>query len=100
MFINSFGLMLIYFIVFSGIAASLASLSSETKDQFYCKRWIYVLVVGVLCLPFVLQHQIKHLKIASFLLFLAIFLFVISFIIELAISGTEHNPDESFDQYY
>jgi hypothetical protein len=53
-FINSFGLMMIYFIVFSGIAASLASIRSSTKTEFYCQRYLYVIVVGLFSLPFCL----------------------------------------------
>mmetsp|Transcript_25827 Transcript_25827/g.25105 ORF Transcript_25827/g.25105 Transcript_25827/m.25105 type:complete len:87 (+) Transcript_25827:292-552(+) len=53
-YISSFGLMMIYFIVFSGISVSLATYISDSTDKFYEKRYFYVIIVGAIAFPFVI----------------------------------------------
>jgi amino acid permease len=83
-FFNSFGLMMVYFITFSGIAQSFVLIGIKDPshlDMFYCKKWFYVLIIAAAAFPLCVKREIKELKLASILLFGSIFLFVIVFII-------------------
>lgn len=90
--------MMIYFIVFSGLASSLIKLgvSADKLDKIYCKDGFYVIIIALICLPLCLKREIKELKIASILLFSGIFIFVIVLIWQLAEEGVYAHPDENY----
>jgi amino acid permease len=44
--------------------------------------------------PFIFKKEIHELKIASFLLFVSIVLFVVVFTFQLVINGADQNEDE------
>ena len=70
-FILSFGLMLIYFIVFGDTAAQLMAniLHQENPNSTILKRWFYVLLLGVPMTFFVLKKELAELEWLSYILF-------------------------------
>lgn len=93
MFIGCFQLMIIYFMVIGDILASFASEILSTPDSFWASRQFYILLLALALTPIVFKRQIYELKIASFLLFMAIILFEVVLIWQLAGSGADQNPD-------
>ena len=77
------GLTIIYFIIFGDITSSLIRENFDNKNSFLCKRPLYVLAIALLVLPLILKREVAHLKIASYILFLGIILFIVMFIIQL-----------------
>lgn len=77
--VNAFGLMLIYFIVFSDTAKQLVSNVSgaEIDAEFYTSRYFYVLSLAALLVPVVLMKELAELDWVGMTLFVAIGLFVI-----------------------
>jgi RsiW-degrading membrane proteinase PrsW (M82 family) len=51
-------------------------------------------------LPMIFKKEIHELKLASVMLFIAIFLFVVVFIFQLISAGTDQNDDDDFKNYY
>lgn len=92
-FVNSFGLMMIYFIVFGNIAASIAQAGSPDASMFFVSKQFFILIISICILPLALKKEIKELKIASVLLFIAIFLFILIFVIQILSSGNFANKD-------
>ena len=80
-FVSSFGLMMIYFIVFGDIASSIAEENMSNKKSFFCTRAFYIIIISIALLPLIIKKEIAHLKLASILLFIAIVLFILIFII-------------------
>lgn len=106
---NSFGLMLIYFILFGDTLAGLViNMSSVTKDDFMGQRAAYVIIITALLLPLAVKKQLEELKIVSVLLFVSIFSFIVITCVQLSIEGVEkYNADyvvprdfEFFDEHY
>ena len=80
--LSGIGCIMIYFIVFGEISASLAVLASdESSDSFFTKRWFYVLILALMMTPFCLKKMLSEMKIVSVLLFASIGLFILLFII-------------------
>ena len=79
--ISSFGLMMIYFIVFGDTFASISRQLITSKDNFWTSRVCYVMFLGALLTPLIVQKKLAELKIISYTLFVAIGLFVIIFFI-------------------
>ena len=78
--INSFGLCMIYFIVFGDTAGQLAAsfADDETLDSiWYTKRWFYSVPLAVILLPLVLKKELAELAWISYVLFISLTLFVI-----------------------
>lgn len=99
-FIGCFQLMIIYFIIIGDILSSFSVEILGESNTFLTSRGFYVLVVAIALSPFIFKKEIHELKIASFLLFIAIILFVIVFTFQLIKSGTDQNNDEVFEQYF
>ena len=79
MMIAGFGVMMIYFIIFGDISASIAK--AILKDEnFLTTRLCYVVILSSSMIPLVLQKKLAELKIVSILLFASIGLFVALFI--------------------
>jgi len=86
--IMSFGLMMIYFIVFGDIFASIISQVSfdgscdpagNGNDSIWTKRATYAVILGLMLTPLVLKKELKELKIVSVILFLGIASFLLIF---------------------
>ena len=60
----------------------------------------YVISLGLLMVPFVIQKQLAELKCVSILLFTAIFTFIGLFIVQLFRLGNIENHDENYGEYY
>ena len=58
--LNSFGLMLIYFIVFGDTLSSLIKNlnSSVDKDNFFGQRKAYVIILGTVLIPLILKKEL------------------------------------------
>lgn len=108
--IMSFGLMMIYFIVFGDIFASIISqvhygggCDAEEKgdDSIWTKRPTYAITLGAMLTPLVLKKELKELKIVSVILFLGIASFLLIFSGQLIFEGKpEVNHDETTEPYY
>ena len=99
-FIGCFQLMILYFIIIGDILASFASQILNELDTFRTSRACYVILVGIMLFPMIFKKEIHELKLASVMLFIAIFLFVVVFIFQLVSAGTDQNDDEDFKNYY
>ena len=99
-FIGCFQLMILYFIIIGDILASFASQILNELDTFRTSRACYVIIVGIMLLPMIFKKEIHELKLASVMLFIAIFLFVVVFIFQLISAGTDQNDDDDFKNYY
>jgi len=77
-FINSFGLMLVYFIVFGDTTAQLVAnvANGGVMDIWWCERFFYVLVLALLLAPVILKKELAELEWLSWVLFGAIGLFI------------------------
>lgn len=78
--INSFGLCMIYFIVFGDTFGQLVA--SFTDDQeldsiWYTSRWCYSVPLSIILLPVVLKKELAELAWISYVLFTSLGLFVI-----------------------
>jgi len=86
-FINSFFLILLYFIVFGETAAQLFAnmFNDGVRDVFYTERWFYVLIIATLMLPVILKKELAELEWCSWVLFGSIGLFIILNLWELTV---------------
>mmetsp|Transcript_23503 Transcript_23503/g.31502 ORF Transcript_23503/g.31502 Transcript_23503/m.31502 type:complete len:199 (+) Transcript_23503:242-838(+) len=95
------GCIMIYFIVFGDISASLAKQAVEAgTENLWTKRLIYVLFLALAMLPLCLKKMLREMKIVSILLFLAIGLFIFLFIVQLVTMGSVENHDKDYGEYY
>ena len=99
MIIAGFGVMMIYFIIFGDISASIAK-AIINDENFFTTRLCYVTVLSASMIPLVLQKKLAELKAVSIMLFAAIGLFVGLFIFQLLAIGNIENHDESYGKYY
>ena len=99
-FIGCFQLMILYFMIIGDILASFARQILNELDTFRTSRACYVIIVGIMLFPMIFKKEIYELKLASVMLFIAIFLFVVVFIFQLVSAGTDQNDDEDFKNYY
>lgn len=77
---NSFGLIIIYFIVFGGIAGSLSSqLIYDGAQNLMTKRQFYSVFIALVLYPTILKKEMKELKIVSVILFIGISAFILLF---------------------
>lgn len=81
--------MIIYFIIIGDILSSFAMQIWKENDTFLTSRALYVLIVAICLSPLIFKKEIHELKIASFLLFIAIFLFVIVFFYQIITAGID-----------
>lgn len=98
--LNCFLLLMIYLIVFGTTASSVVQNISNNTTNFFVNKTFYVLLIGLVNIPLILKRAIKELKIASFLLFGSIILFVVILGFQLGTKGTYLNTDTNFDNYY
>ena len=97
--LNSFGLMLVYFIVFGDTLSSVVmNLNSNvTSDDFFGKRMAYVIILSLSLCPLILKKELQELKIISVLLFVSIFTFITLTITQL-IRGGVKQFNRDFDE--
>jgi amino acid permease len=81
-FVQSLGLISIYFIVFSNISQSLISQTffEGKNENIFCKKEFYVIILALGLFPLVIRKNLEELKIASLILFIGVasFLFIIA----------------------
>ena len=102
-FIQSFGLIIIFFNVFGEIMKAFMTTIfwSDIPDDeanFGMKRACYVMILGALLLPFVIRKELAELKIISFALFCSALIFVALNIGQIAFRGnslSNHDSDRS-----
>jgi len=83
----SFGLMIIYFIVFGDTAAQVVGGFTNTLlgESWYCSRWFYVVIVAAALAPVCAQKELAELEWLSLLLAGSLVLFVLMSVILLCI---------------
>jgi amino acid permease len=94
-FINGFGLMMVYFIVFGDTAAQLfVNILNDGNpgDQPWFNRWFYVVVLGLLMTPIILKKELAELEWLSLLLFISLGVFVILMIWLLCFDSAFRDP--------
>jgi amino acid permease len=95
--ISGVGCIMIYFIVFSNISASIAvQIQDEGTDNIFTDRTIYVLFLALIMTPLCLKKMLAEMKIVSILLFSAIAIFIGLFIVQLLTLGSIENHDETY----
>jgi len=96
--VASLGLMMIYFIVFGDIAASISRqlIFYDDTDNFFCSRAFFVMILGGCLTPLVIKRALKELKCISILLFIAIGLFIILFLGQIIADGPVKNNDKNY----
>jgi amino acid permease len=94
--------MMIYFIIFADISLSLVSqiFYNGEKNGFITSRTCYALFLGLLMFPFIIKKELKELKIASVILFIGIFSFLLILSCQLIFEGQTENKDEDSESYY
>lgn len=99
--ISGIGCTMIYFIVFSNISRSLALLAfEEGEENMLTDRKFYVLALAVVMTPLCIKKMLAEMKIVSVLLFVAIAIFILIFLVQLMTLGNIENHDESYGEYY
>mmetsp|Transcript_23302 Transcript_23302/g.31146 ORF Transcript_23302/g.31146 Transcript_23302/m.31146 type:complete len:155 (-) Transcript_23302:869-1333(-) len=92
--ISGIGCIMIYFIVFSNISASLAeSVYEPGTENVLTDRTIYVVLLAFLMLPLCMKKMLAEMKIVSVMLFLAIAIFIFLFLVQLITLGSIENHD-------
>lgn len=102
--INSIGLLIIFFSVFGDTAASMIAAifypTDSKLNHFVTTRGCWVLILAFLLIPFIMMRELAELKAVSIALFSAAILFVIIFILQLAIRGNDlSNMDKDYTSY-
>jgi len=103
--IASTGLMMVYFIVFGDISASIVRQvaypnKQETFENVWVSRWPYVLMIGLLLVPLVIMRELKELKVISMTLFAGIGIFLSLFIFQMIKYGLKENKDVDYSIYW
>jgi amino acid permease len=98
---TSTGLMMVYFIVFGDIFASISlQLFFKGEENFLTTRACWVLCLGVGLTPLVIKKHLKELKVISFILFGTLALFIFLFFLQMILIGLRYNEDTSYSQYW
>ena len=98
---SGIGCIMIYFIVFSDVACSLAQLAfEEGEENILTSRTFYVLALALLMTPLCIKKVLSEMKIVSVLLFVCIAIFVLLFIVQMMTLGSIENHDETYGEYY
>ena len=97
----SFGLMMIYFIVFGDTFKSLIFqiVYGSAKQNFLTTRACYVILLAAVLFPMVIKKELKELKIASVILFLGISSFIVILTGQI-IFEPSLNEDKEFTRYW
>jgi amino acid permease len=92
--LNAFGLVMVYFIVFSKIMASICmdALGVKTDDEglvhYMATKQFWVLSLSILMLPVIIKKELQELHIVSVMLFAAVCIFIFIVFLQLVIFGT------------
>ncbi len=95
--LGSYGLIMIYFIVFGDTFSSIVrnicypDLALD-QNNIFTSRLFYVVTLGLALTPVILRKEMKELKCVSITLFLSIGLFMLIFTLQL-LQGKTVNPD-------
>jgi amino acid permease len=89
------GLVVIYFILFGDIAASIVNTLSDNveDDSFLASRTLYVLIISLLLSPLFYTKKLKEMTVISVILVIAFAFFFSGFLFQLVVFGTTQNPD-------
>ncbi len=83
---NSFGMMLVYFLLFGDTLASII-VNVWHVDGFLGTRAAYVLLLGLLLTPLILKKELNELRVMSITLFLAVIVFIVMLLTQLIYAG-------------
>ena len=87
--VNSLGLVMVYFIVYSNTIQSVVTdLSGLQEDSFWASRTFWVLVLAILILPVCLKKELQELHVVSLTLFVAVIVFILIIFVQLLVYGS------------
>jgi amino acid permease len=100
--VSSFGLMMIYMIVFGDICSSFISdwAYDGIDGYFWTSRPPYIIILSSALFPMIIKKELKELKIVSLILFTGISSFILIFLLQILFEGNTYNQDESYAEYY
>ena len=81
--------MVVYFIIVGDILTSFSVEIFDPSTPVITSRWLYIMLVALSLSVLIFKKEISELKIASVLLFVSIFLFVVFFSYQLIAYGTD-----------
>lgn len=93
---------MIYFIILGDILVGFSKYFSGLGDNeiYYTTKAFWSFIMAIPMSVFIFKREIHELKIASFLLFGSITLFIVVFIIQLFTVGGRGNPDTNYQDYW
>jgi hypothetical protein len=91
-FLNSCGLLLLYFITFGKTTGQLVAniWNDGQTDVFWTQKWFYSCILAALLMPVILKKELAELEWCSWVLFGSIFLFIILNLWELTVDKNFH----------
>ena len=100
--IASFGLMMIYFIVFGDTMNSLVKqlVFAKSDGGILTTRYFYVICLAASLFPLIIRKELKELKIASVILFVGVASFLLILGFQLIFEGNFDNKDKSYENYF
>jgi len=105
LFVTSFGMTMIYLIIFGNTAGSVVkdifAIDPDLETGFkkaVTQKWFFVVLLALLLMPVILKKELQELHIVSMMLFYAVLAFIFILFLQLCFLGTsEFSEDQPID---